>query len=354
MPTKLSKKLYRVQVYIGTENGKRIYKSFYGETKKEAEYQALVYKMSAGKEIKKGAITLRAAIEAYIQSKEAILSPTTIDGYKKIVRNLDADFLAVNIYSITRLSLQNEINKMAARDKFVLHNGSGSLSPKTIRNSYGLIAAALRQHDIKIDGITLPKKKKIEYATPFENELTEVFRAVAGTKIEIPVLLAACCSLRKSEIMGLRYGDIENGIIHVRRARVRVGDQYYIKDTKTYSSTRDIYLPRYIEDKINSARGNKTDDDFVADISANTLNGYFHRRLEAAGVKPCRFHDLRHSFVSILAANGVDPKWIQEQGGWSTDGVMNGVYRQSDPTISAAISARVNGIFEGIVKNVQQ
>lgn len=349
MATKLNKKLYRVQVYIGTENGKRQYKSFYGDTKKEAEYNALVYKMGAGKDTRHQTVTVGAAIEAYIKSKEVLLSPATTEAYRGYLRNLDPDFLSCDIRNVTRLSLQSQINKAANRPKKIAHNGNGKVSAKYVRNMYGLIRAALRQHDIKIDGVTLPRKEKTEYATPFEADLAKIIKAVEGSSLEIPVLLACWCSLRRSEILGLRYGDVENGKLHIRRARVYVGAKDYVKNTKTESSTRVVYLPAYIQDKIEQRRGNKTDDDYIVTIKGMSITKCFSQRLQAAGLPVCRFHDLRHAFVSILAANGIDPKWIQEQGGWSNQVIMNGVYRQSDPTISAAISARVNDIFEGIV-----
>lgn len=353
MPTKLSKKLYRVQVYIGTENGKRIYKSFYGETKKEAEYNALVYKMGAGKEIKKATVTLRAAVEAYIESKDGVLSPATIECYSSYLRNLDPDFLACDIRNVTRLSLQSQINKVANRPKKIAHNGNGKVSAKYVKNLYGLIRAALRQNDIRIDGITLPRKEKKEYATPFEADLAKIIKAVENTSLEIPVLLASWCSLRRSEILGLQYGDIDGELLHIRRARVYVGAQDHIKTTKTESSTRTVYLPAYIKDKIDARRGDRAENDFIVELKGMSITKCFSERLQKAGLPVCRFHDLRHAFVSILAAHGIDPKWIQEQGGWSNQVIMNGVYRQSDPTTSAAISARVNGIFEGIVNNVQ-
>ena len=351
MPTKVKNGRFRVQIYLGNdENGKRMYKSFYADTKQEAEYLALTFKMGAGRAVDVRVITVRAAIDAYIKSKEGLLSPTTIQGYRSVLKNLDDQFLACNIHSLSRLSLQTQVNRFAHRNKFVAHNGEGPLSPKTVRNMYGLVSAALRQQDVRIDGITLPRKRKVEYATPFEEELTAIFRALEGTSLEIPALLAAVCSLRKSEILGLRYGDIENGILHIRRAMVRADSQNIVKDPKTYASVRDVVLPAYIEQKIAAARGDRGRDDYIVTLSPSTLNGYFHERLVRAGLKPCRFHDLRHSFVSILKAHNINPDWIQLTGGWSEKAVMNENYWQVNQKILRAISQEIHGVFSEIMQ----
>lgn len=74
---------WRVQVYLGEdENGKPIRKSFTASTKKEAEFKALNYQMH-NKEMRQNPsnLTLSEAIDRYIESKENILSPSTIRGY---------------------------------------------------------------------------------------------------------------------------------------------------------------------------------------------------------------------------------------------------------------------------------
>ena len=227
------------------------------------------------------------------------------------------------------------------------------MSPKSVRNMYGLVSAALRQNNIHIGGITLPQRGKIEYATPFDSDLGAIFRALEGTSLEIPALLAAWCSLRRSEILGLRYGDIDagRGMIHIRRARVYVGAQDHIKGTKTDASARTVFLPDYIRDRINASRGDATDDDYIVKIKGGSITKCFNDRLRRAGLPICRFHDLRHAFVSILAAHGVDGKYIQEMGGWSNDGVLNAVYKQTNEDVMRKISKGVDDVFLGILQH---
>ena len=121
---KLPSGSWRVNLYVGTDdNGKRVYKSFTAETKKEAEFLAAEYNLKR-KEKPKG-ITVGDAIDNYIQSKENILSPTTIAGYRKIRRTVLQGIMGVQLSEINNLIVQSEINREAAR-----------LSPKSIRNAH--------------------------------------------------------------------------------------------------------------------------------------------------------------------------------------------------------------------------
>ena len=78
---------WRMQKYIGKdETGKRIYKYFTGKTKKEVEYLAAEFCIEYDKEKKKESspyisMTVYEAMEAYIESKSNVLSPSTLFGY---------------------------------------------------------------------------------------------------------------------------------------------------------------------------------------------------------------------------------------------------------------------------------
>lgn len=344
MATKIKKGLYRVQVYIGTENGKRIYKSFYGDTKKEAEYNALVYKMGAGKEIKKATVTLRAAIEAYIDSKDGVLAMSTIINYRRMLNSF-GDYLDTPLQQVNSLNLQKAITAYSKRTK---ENGK-RISAKTVKNMYGLITAALHQNDIWPRGVSLPSVEQVEYNTPFDEQLTAIFRATKGTTIEIPVLLAACSSLRRSEVLGIKWDDIDyaNKTITIRRAKVYVGGKTELKQPKTQSSKRVVFLPDFVLERIKEKQASSTSE-YVCPISGNTITGRFGIILKKNNLPHCRFHDLRHAYVSVLTAHGVDKKYVQEMGGWSSDHIMNTVYKQTSIDVKRDISRVVNDFFSNL------
>lgn len=359
MATRLPSGKYRAQVLLGTdETGKRIYKSFVADTADEAEYAALTFKLGKGKRVEKKNITLRSAIEAYIQSKDGILSPTTIEGYRVILRNF-GEYLDTRICDVNNLNLQQAINRIAGRQKNKAHNGTVGLSAKTLKNYRGLVKKVLKQNGVDVGDIDVPAAAPVEYATPFDKELSDIFAATKGTKIEIPVLLAAWCSLRESEILGLQYRDFNfpEKRFQIRRARVYVKGVPYLKVPKTKTSTRTVFLPDYIAAKIvaQMEERNLTPESgaFLFEFSGGYITKAFPYILSKNGLPHCRFHDLRHAFVSILTAQGVDKKYIQEMGGWATDNVMNQIYKQTSPNLKKEINDRIETVFTGILKEAE-
>ena len=91
---KLPSGAYRCLIFIGKDaNGKRQYKSFTAGTKKEAEYLASQYLIEADQKKKQKSERLFCdELESYITGKEAVLSPSTIKGYKNIQRMLKRDY----------------------------------------------------------------------------------------------------------------------------------------------------------------------------------------------------------------------------------------------------------------------
>ena len=350
MATKKKNGRYRTQVYLGTdEQGKRQYKSFEGDTKDEANFAALSFKFARGVRVREK-ITLKVAMDAYINSKEGLLSPSTIKNYRGILATF-GEYLNTPLDRVNAVNLQTAISTYARTPKRQKHNGEGNVSSKTVRNAYGLIKATLRQNGIVIHGITLPQRQAPTYTTPFEKDLKAIFEVMHGTEYELPVLLAAWCGLRRSEVLGLTYRDIDfdRKVIHVQRAKVYVGGEEYVKGTKNVTSTRDVHLPGYIADLIR-ATPHECDEEFVVKLKGMTLTNGFAARLKRRGLPHCRFHDLRHAFVSILTAKGVDQKYIQEMGGWSNTSVMNSVYKQTSDHVKQKISAEVDDIFANIVQ----
>ena len=349
MATKRPNGRWRVQVFIGTdENGKRKYRSFEADTKKAAEYAALIYKLGKGKQTKRKAITLRAAIQAYIESKSGILSVTTIRNYSSIASNFGA-YLDIPIERINKVNLQTALNEYMLKGR---KDGRGEIrSSKSVRNAYGLISAVLKQNDIDIGAITLPRKQEIEYATPFDNELKKIFEAVKGTCIEVPVLLATFCSLRRGEICGLRFSDVDHQkkAIRIARSRGRIGGKEYVKEPKTQKSKRVVYATDYILQLIRNLP-HDSEEEYIFQYTPDYITKKFVALLNKHNLPRCRFHDLRHSFVSVLSAHGIDPLYIQTTGGWSSDQIMRSVYLQVSQEALRSQSEQANKVFEALMQ----
>ena len=139
--------------------------------------------------------------------------------------------------------------------------------------------------------VTLPAKKRQLRTLPTPEQ---VIRALQGTSVELPALLALWLSLRMSEVRGLRYGDISGDILTIRRTVLHVGDHEEVREqTKTFTSTRRLRLPPYLRQLIGKG---KPDEPIIKESGAVIYNR-FVAAIAAAGLPHMRFHDLRHPYV---------------------------------------------------------
>ncbi len=326
---KLPSGSWRVMLYVGKdENGKRVYKSFTADTKKEAEYLAASYNLKR-KEKPRG-LTVGDAIDGYIASKANVLSPTTIGGYRVSRRNQLQGLMDTPLDRIDNITIQQEINREAAR-----------LSPKSIRNAHGLLSAALGMYlpDFTIRTTLPAKEHKIKDLPTAE----QVLDAVRGTDIELPVTLALWLGLRMSEVRGIRYGDIKDGILTIRNVRIKFGDQVIEKErAKTYNSTRQLRIPERLLKMIPAG----APDDYVVQTSACTLTKKIKRLVKDATGKDMTFHDLRHLNASVMLSLGVPDKYAMERGGWSTNSTLKTVYQHTFSEKRQEVDALVDRYFE--------
>ena len=330
---KLPSGKWRCLAYIGTDTqGKRQYKSFTANSKREAEFQAATY--IADKQYEESRMTIAKAVSEYISSKENVLSPSTIEGYRNIERNRLSEIADIEIADFDTITAQRYINQMARK-----------LSAKSIANAWGLVAAAIKQQaPEKVLTVTLPSKKKRVRELP---TAAEVISAVKGTDIELPALLAMWLSLRMSEVRGLKYKDVRNGVLIVRRTILTVDGEHIVREqNKTYESTRRLTLSPYLEALI----GTGAPDDFIVPMTGEMIYKHFVRAIEAAGLPHMRFHDLRHLSASVLVSLGIPNLYSRERGGWSTDSILESVYQHTFSADRAAVDTKVNSYFEELLK----
>ena len=174
------------------EKGKRHYKSFTANTKKESEYLATEYQMNKNdcKE-DKGNCTVGQIISEYIDSKRTTLSPTTISGYECSYRNHYKAILDSPINILTSNILQRWIGDLNQR-----------LSPKTVLNAYGLFHSAIDYADIPFNfKVKLPQKKKdVDIYIPTDSDVKKLIQYFKDQDIKdmlVAVYLAAYIVARR-------------------------------------------------------------------------------------------------------------------------------------------------------------
>lgn len=256
-------------------------------------------------------MTFTEAARLYIESKENILSPSTVQGYEKILKHLPEDLKTAKLGSLTALSVQKTVSGLSVEK-----------SPKTVRNYSSFIMAVLKSAGADISAPLLPQKERKTAYIPTESDVRAIFKLAEGTRWEVPFHLAAL-GLRRSEICALTVDDLEGDTLHVNKALVPDKDNnYVIKTTKTEDSTRDITVPHLLAEKIRK-------QGYVFDGLPHTLTNALYRHCDKLGIPRFSVHKLRHFFASYMHHLGFTDKQIQEAGGWKTDHVLKSVYQHA-------------------------
>lgn len=328
---KLPSGSWRCLIFDRMENGKRKYKSFTAPTKKEAEHKATKYLME--KEEKGKANTnenlFSDELEKYITAKEAVLSPSTIRGYRNIQKMLlekYQDFCKLKISHISQDDVQAVISDL-----------SKTKSPKTVRNYHGLISSVIGSN-LALN-TTMPQKVQPELYIPSDGEIQALVNAVRGTELEIPVLLGAFCMMRRGEICGLSLDDIKGNVIHVHHSLVLGTDkEWHLKAPKTETSDRYIEAPDFVTDRIREIG-------HITNLNPHSITIMFQRVLDRNNINHFRFHDLRHYSASIRHALGIPDAYIMADGGWRSDKVLKSVYRHAMNDRKREMANKANSHF---------
>ena len=237
------------------------------------------------------------------------------------------------------------------------------VKPNTVIHYHAIIHSALKyavKTDMLVqnvaDKVDRPKKNSFQPVFLSAEEMQKMFEALRGTKLELPVLVAAFYGFRRGEVLGLKWDaiDFERGTISVIRTVTTItvdGKQTEIEQqsAKTKSSLRTLPLIGSFREyflQVKEAQelnkqvcGNCYNYEydgfvFVDELGERMRVGYltnaFPKFLESHGLRRMRFHDLRHSCASLLLANGVPLKHIQEWLGHSDFTTTANIYAHLD------------------------
>lgn len=294
-------------------------------------------------------------LQKWVEIAKGRLATTTYYGYKNQIDKCIAPY-----FRKTGLTLK----ELEARHIQCFYTEKlQSVSANTVIHYHAIIHSAL-QYAFKTDmviqnvaeKVDRPKKEDFQPEFLSASEMQEMFNALKGTRFELPVLVAAFYGFRRGEVIGLKWDsiDFERGTISVKHTVTSVcGDGKRItieKDTaKTKSSLRTLPLVGKFREyflQVKSAQeqnkqicGNSYNHEydgyvFVDEMGDRMKPSYltcqFPKFLEQHGLKRIRFHDLRHSCASLLLANGVSLKQIQEWLGHSDFSTTANIYAHLD------------------------
>lgn len=313
------------------EKGKRIYKSFTDSDKKKVIRLAHEFQDNRD-EYHDQELTIAKALDEYISSKEGVLSPSTIREYRRLQEKAYDSIDALYVQRTTSKDLQYFISELSQKK-----------SPKSVRNIYSLLSAALDMHTDKKFRVTLPQKIELEYATPDDDQVKTLL-SNASDKLKLCIYLSAIGTLRRGEVCALKYKDIRRDMnavyIHADMVQDQKGEWIYKPCPKNNSSIRHVALPEKIIDML----GEGDPEDYIIGLNPGQITHRFIYLRNKLGLS-CRYHDLRHYAATIRMYMGIPLKEIQVVGGWSNPDTVNRIYINQLKSKSTGYTQQANDYF---------
>ncbi len=291
----------------------------------------------------------------WLEIAKSTIAVTTFSSYSQITKNIIVPYFKERHIPLKELSASDiqdfytdQLRRVGANSVIHYHAVIHRALKYAVRTDLIPVNPA--------DKIDRPKAERYLASFYDKDEMNELFEVVPGTKLELPVMLAAFYGLRRSEVLGLKWDaiDFENNTISIKHTVTSCtidGKVTTIAQdtTKTKSSMRTLPLVPVFKEKLLSLKQEQENnrrlcgrsycreyigylcvDELGNRLSPNYLSTAFPKLLQKNGLRAIRFHDLRHSCASLLLANGVPMKQIQDWLGHSDFSTTANIYAHLD------------------------
>jgi len=355
------KKLYYVTLYYGTdENNKPIKKTVTCKTKPEAKNIIKTFEADKIKDevVKPKNETLEEWLDYWLEKVvKPINESTTYCGYKAIINHIkDADIGKIQIQKLTPKDIQEYFQyKLTTPPK----GKKEPLSTNTVKKHYVLLRTALglaKQQDV-IRNNPMEKVVPPKYVKPKINfynleQLQKLFSLSEGTLLEPAVYLAGMLGLRREEISGLKWKnvDLKENIIIIDEVAVRADNDVIKKAPKTSTSIRKLIIPdllrnvlervnnqqienrkTYLKEEANDNSNINENEYVVSNLNGEPLNpahlsSMFAKFIKKNNLPDISLRGLRHSVASVANASGVTLYDISKMLGHASPDITGKVY----------------------------
>ena len=317
-----------------------------------------------------GGVLFADYIEQWLEVAKPTIAVATYASYCSMVKRVIAPY-----FRERRITLQGLTPKDI--QDFYLEKLK-TVSASSVIHYHANIHRALK-HAVKLDLIPTnpadkvdrPKKDRFIGSFYDAEEVNKLFEVSKGTKLEFPILFGAFYRLRRSEALGLKWDaiDFENDSITIRHTVTSVTLDGKVQlvaadTTKTKSSLRTLSLVPFVKERLlvlkkeqeNNRRlcGRSYHKQYAGYVCINEMGDLikphyvteqFPKLLDANGLRRIRFHDLRHSCASLMLANGVPMKQIQDWLGHSDFSTTANIYAHLDySTKLSSADAMLSGL----------
>jgi len=358
--------------------GKRItkYRNYKG-TKREAqrELNRLLSEADSGQFVDPGKVTLGEYMRQWLDHAETIVSAKTLERYREIVRcHIAPRIGAVQLARLKPMHLQTFYADLLREGR---RDGKGGLSARSVNHVHRLLSNALKQA-VKWEMLPRNPASAVEAPTPDHHEVeilddaqvAALLKTLEGTRHHTPVLVAVTTGLRRGELLGLRWQDVDlkAGSLSVTQSLEQTKDGLRFKAPKTRRSRRTISLPQVTIEALRAHRKAQAEERLLLGagyhdsglvfrqpdgrvIVPERFSKSFAYYVRQAGIPRVTFHALRHTHLSQLLRSGVHPKVASERAGHASVAITLDIYSHVIPGLQEDAAARVDAAMRAAIED---
>ncbi len=307
-------------------------------------------------------------LEEWLPAIRSTVRASTWDSYRS---NVETHIIpALGLIPLRRLS-PGHVNAFYTELLIGGRKDGKGLSPRTVAYIGMIIHRALKDAErwgrVSRNVAELadrPKPRGTEMRVWTGQQLRTFLSHLEGNRLYTCFLMAATTGMRRGELLGLRWQDVDldAGRLQIRQTLVVTAYRLHFSEPKTKRSRRSISLDPATLTAIKSHRSRKLEERLAwgpgyeesglvftredgAPLHPQHVSDAFERHVRAAGLPVIRFHDLRHTYATIALSAGTHPKVVSERLGHSSISITLDTYSHVIPALSEQEANRIASLI---------
>jgi integrase len=306
--------------------------------------------------------------QRWLPARKLSLRPSTWSSYE----------VAINRHVLPQLGgVQMQQLSPDRLDRFYADLSAAGLAPKTVRNIHVMIHKALHDAVRKnlvprnaaeaADPPKLTRSSRSDMSTWTPEQLRDFFAGIAHHRLAAAYLLAATTGMRRGEVLGLRWADVDfiARHLHVRQTILSVnyeltygrpktlrGERKIALDTETIRALRAHRVAQQREMDVLGAGYRDQDLVFAREngdaVHPDYFSQTFDRTVKRLGLPKIRLHDLRHTHATLGLKAGVPIKVMSDRLGHATTAFTMDIYTHAIPAIEHEAAEQIADLVFGI------
>lgn len=363
-----------IEVGRDSDTGRRRQKWYSGFRTKADAQRALTETLSRvdrGIYVEPTKQTISEFLDEWLNIVEPTLRATTFATYSTMVRNHIKR--TIGHIPLQRLTVADVNALYSSLLKGDLAKKRKPLSAATVRYVHSVLSKSLKDA-VRWDKVPRnvcafaeaprPKRTTREHVTWTGEEIRRFLDATSEERLHAAWLLAVATGMRRGELLGLRWADIDfdNATASIRQTVVAVGHAPEFTQPKTATSRRSVALDagtvralrdhrkRQAAERLRAGRAYAGHDllfcsELGEPIIPRQMTKWFHAAAKRAGVRRIRFHDLRHTHATLALQSGIHPKVVQERLGHAEIGITMNTYTHAIPSMQADAAETIASLW---------